>query len=236
MSVYLSASAIKDYLSCKQRYYYRRYFPEQSVTTDAMFIGSAVHDILEKHWDSKSNAFFYHNTEYAGIDPANHNKISDFIENYFKYFRAFNTDSDEIEKYFKVYLKKDVYLVGKYDRIVHTSNLIIDWKTSKYTPKTLENDIQFIMYHKAFIMEYNKYPIIAYANLSSGNVKYYKPNEFYSDLLFKTVIPNMLKDIKKENYYRDGLFKYKTCDWCPFKDYCFSEMSNELVCGDPSNL
>ncbi len=56
MTDYISASAIKDYLTCSMRYCNRRYHKSEGIATPAMLMGSVVHDALEKEWRSEGRA------------------------------------------------------------------------------------------------------------------------------------------------------------------------------------
>jgi len=216
MSIYISASAIKDFLSCSMKLYYRTHLPELSVSTNAMQTGIVVHYALENFWNEKDSAFHYIESNLYGGQLE---KATMSLHTFFDSFSWILTDEDEIEKKFKIPLGNNVYLIGKIDRISGAN--IYDWKTTAKPPKSINNDIQFMIYYIAYIGLYGIQPSsVCYASLSNGNLIKLKVNDEAVSILQKEIIPKTVSALIDNNYAREGVFRGNTCYNCTYKEAC----------------
>lgn len=223
--IFISASLIKDYLVCQNRAHYRMNNSDQSESTNSMAIGSAVHESVEKCWDNEVDAIELAHTLIDKYNiTENPQKVFSSINNFFKLYppNTFSKD-DEIEVFFKIPYKEDITWVGKIDRI--HNNCIYDWKTSKNPPKSLDKDIQFIMYYLAYKMAWGKPPDkVIYASLTFQKEYLFKPKPEVLEKFELETIPEVIAGIRAKQQERNGLEKYRVCDYCSFRRYCFSEM------------
>jgi len=230
MYINLSASSIKDYISCNKKYYYRRFFSSKAEPNIYMEIGTIVHNAIEKYWNDETLAMAYANEESKniGIDSR---KITNSLNSYFRYFRDFVSPSDELEKFFKLPYTDthydNVYILGKFD-LVSRKNSVFDWKTSQKPPKVIYDDVQFILYDWAFKKVYGYAPAnVYYASLTTGKLIKYRENKAYTDVLFNEVIPSMLDAINNDDYPRTGMLNYfKQCHNCSFRSLCWDELAS----------
>lgn len=229
MNLRLSASMIKDFLSCQKKAYFRLNAPEEQEQTYQMAVGSIVHDTLEKYWNDYDKAI-----EFADNQIKRYNLkrgvsvVYKSLGNFFDNFTYLVHDTDEVERYFKVPYSAEVNLVGKFDRITK-DGVLIDWKTGGIVPTDISSDAQFILYEYAYKKIFGDYPKrIFYVSLPSVKIIPYERNEALANQLFNEVIPyvieNLSYNIKNNSFVRNGLFGYKTCDNCPFSDICYKEI------------
>lgn len=226
----ISASLIKDYLSCSQRAFYRLYEPQESIETEYMAMGTVVHNAIEKYWDNYERAFEYVNEQLELLnlpEDLDTRRVGLSLKNFFNTFTPFLTDMDKIEEYFKIPFKKGVYLTGKLDRVTW-DGIIFDWKTSFKVPDSIDNDIQFIMYHYAYRKLYGKLPEkVYYVSLPKNKMVEFIPRKEYLNHFEQVLIPNIVEAIKKKMFVREGLYT-GACDNCQFQTVCFKE----LLCQD----
>lgn len=231
MSVNISASALMDYLVCKQRVKFRINVPEQGIQTSAMLAGTIAHGVIEEFWNNKEAADLktIELLENSFLDNAMKARVFNSVDNFFKYFSQLVSEGDLIEKKFRIKLEKDAFLVGKFDRV--SKGNIFDWKTSARYPKTINNNIQFVFYDECYKRLYGKSPIsVYYAHLPTGKLIRYNRNEILCNYLFGEVVPAMISDVKAGNFFRAGLYSYNdVCKDCSFKDYCFRELGYDVM-------
>lgn len=225
MSIYISASGLKDYLNCSKQLGYRLFESEKAESTIYQTIGLIAHKAIEKHWDNQIEAVkFIESASFkVGLDFVNTEKIKFYIDKFFKDFRPLLYNNDGIEKRFKLKIADDVFLVGVFDRI--TQGLIFDWKTTNRPPQNIDSDVQFVLYHYAYENLYNKKPLgLYFASLYSGKLISYHHNQNYQELIFNEILPQMVYDIRKKNFIKEGIFK-KTCYMCNYKKDCLKEIN-----------
>lgn len=226
MPFHISASSIKDFVTCERRHYFRlNYSGEQEQNAD-MAAGSVVHNAIERFWDDERQAREYMSDSLASqkLGPTHASKVKKSIDNFFFYFQFLLSPEDLIEQEFRVPYSKGVDIVGKYDRILKDGTLI-DWKTSARPPEDISNDPQFIIYYESYRKLYGSHPTnVLYVALVTGKVVRYVPNPEYTGLLYNQVIPEMIKKIKRNEYHYTGLFRYKACEYCAFKTLCQKEL------------
>ena len=194
--LYISQSAINDFLTCKKRYYYRLNFKSKAIQTREMFLGTLVHTLLEDFSTNFEDATFEVSrlVETHKLNEEDELLLRKSIEGFFSKFYHLVTPDDEKEKMFSIPYEKNVYLAGKFDRIT-PSHLVIDWKSGTYVPKTLSNDVQSIIYDYAYKQMYGVKPSLVVAYLRRGKLSTYTENEIYVDTLFNEVLPDMLESI-----------------------------------------
>ena len=216
MSVYISATAIKDYLSCSKKLYWRTNFPETAVVNEYMKIGLVVHRALEKYWNSGQKAL-----EYIRDNLKNINDIHaiECLGNFLDYFAPLLSEEDEIEVKFKMFLGDDTYLIGKIDRI--SNGVVYDWKTARKPPKNIDKDIQFMIYYLAYKSMYEKAPnAVMYGALTNGNLINYTPDEHLLGVLQDEIIPEVVNALRNNTFYKHGVFESSTCRGCMYRDVC----------------
>lgn len=229
MTLYLSASSIKDWLSCKRKYYYRTNFRWEGEVTEPLIIGRAVHEAIEKNWKDKDSAL--ESLMFMDLSEDLISKSSRFVNNFFRYFRDMVSEEDKIEQDFKVKYDQDIYIVGKWDRILPTKE-IIDWKTSKWIPSTLNDDPQFIIYYESYKQVFGEYPNrLLFGGLDKGKLVNYYPDQLFTNVLYNDVIPDMIESAYKNEANRDGMFKKDygkiNCTYCQFYSFCMKELEEE---------
>ena len=108
---YISQSAIKDFISCNKRYYYRVNFAEEAVSTIEMTIGTIIHKILEDSWNDKAKAIdlAYKLSLSYSLNKTDINTILLLVNNYFENFKSLVTEDDIIEYNFTVPYKDNIY-------------------------------------------------------------------------------------------------------------------------------
>ena len=215
--IYLSASSIKDFLSCERKYWYRRFYSDQRATSIEADTGTAVHKIIEKYWnDSAQGQLVLSN--YSG--EFDYIKASQSLEIFYNKFAPHLGKDDFIEKKFNINYRRGVKLVGTMDRIT-TTGIIYDWKTNKKLPVDLSSDPQFILYNYVYRVMNGRPPASVYfASLIYGRLIKFKYNKTKEDILLQEIIPDMLEHIKKKKFNPTGLYRFTTCRYCFFKEHC----------------
>lgn len=220
--IQLSASSIKDFISCEMKYYYRINAPEQAAETVELVRGKLIHEILEKGWRDRNSA----NKIASGLRISNTNmdKIILWMDKFFENFRPLCKDTDNVEQFFKLPYE-GIKIVGKIDRILD-ADVVIDWKSSASKPRNLENDIQFILYDWAYTRMFGKRPSVMFiGHLPTGSLIKYEENPIFRKLLFDEIIPTMIGKIQSKSYAHTGIFQWvKQCDRCVFQEYCYKEL------------
>lgn len=227
MTLYLSASSIKDFLHCSQMFYYRQECPEESVSSPDMIIGNIVHWTLEKYWDDPIKASDYVTdrvTEFK-IDKYGDIKIRDCLANFYNSFPELTlrmSEEDHIEFKFKEKIADDIVLTGKMDRIITDSGIVVDWKTGS-TKKNISNDVQFIIYYQMYKRVFGHAPNrVVQVNLNKRELVDFYPEKEYIDTLFNKVIPYIANRIKAKEYLREGYFT-SSCYRCSFDTICYKD-------------
>ncbi len=223
--IYISASGIKDYLVCEARTKYKFQLPRDAILVETVeaSIGKLVHRVIELEWANREKGLSlarnllddYH------LEDKDYEAITRNLEVFYTHFSHICAKGDKIEYKFKYEYLKDVYIVGKMDRIVGEGSSIIDWKTSKTVPFSINNDIQFLMYYQAYKDIFKRPPAnVYYAALKDGSLKILKPNINFLETIYYEIIPRMIKDIKNGTYTHSGLFTFNACPRCPYILYC----------------
>lgn len=223
MPLYLSASAISDFLDCSQRYYYRTTQKEQAISSNDMLVGTIVHEMIEKYWndEAKAREELVVQLKFFNLPATSVGKATTSLETFFSLFFPLLSEDDLIEYKFKLPLEKDVFLVGKIDRV--SNGNLFDWKTSTTPPSDISKDIQFILYSEAYRRLSGSDPIaVYYASLTTGKLIKLRQNEVLTKLLFDEIIPSMTDIVTNKFFSRQGLFKNR-CHFCSFKDVCYEE-------------
>jgi CRISPR/Cas system-associated exonuclease Cas4 (RecB family) len=234
MSINISASLIRDYLSCPTKVFYRINHPETSIQSKEMLLGEIVHKAIETSWDFPELAKEYVTRLSRSKLPGDWDSelfATTCIKNYWEIFRGMLSENDQIEKFFKIEFSEGVYIVGKMDRVT-SDGLVIDWKTNRKTPKSITYDPQFILYHWAYTKLFNKQPKgVYYASLTDGSILRLSPDTPHYKSLFEDLIPSIISDIKNQNLPKTGIFT-GACYRCPYKEACLQEEKNVVVSSD----
>jgi RecB family exonuclease len=223
----LSASLIKDYLSCYRKGFYRLYHPEEAIQTHEMARGSLVHKVIEDHWNDRDAGYKALPDLYKQFNiKRDYDFIDQCLNNYYKLWSTMLKEDDLTEKFFNFNINDEIEIVGRLDRV--TDGKVLDWKTSWEKPESISNDAQFILYEWAYQKMFNKDPEgLYYVHLKSGHMVKYERNESAVDILKHTIIPAIVKNIKNKNFDPTGLFGYKICDRCVFVNDCWTQLSIE---------
>lgn len=229
MAIYLSASLLDDFVSCSKKTYFRTNKPEESVQDRHMVVGEIVHAAIEKYWDNKDAAddyISYHVNLRLPNDATSLDKAYTCYATYFSNFKQYLLPDDKIELKFKLPIAKDVFIVGRIDRI--SDGKVFDWKTASVAPSSLSHSIQFMLYNWAYTKLYNRQPSgVYYASLGTGKLIRYSKNNEAEFALFDEIIPSAITAIKNKLYVRDGLFR-KTCFRCQYSEACMEEIKNVM--------
>lgn len=212
---------LDDFLSCSRKAYYRLNKPELAVQNKEMVIGEIVHSAIEKYWELIPAACFYAIGEIKSRvdgDKTSENFALNCIHNYFEHFRKHLTYDGKAEVKFKIPLEKDVFIVGKMDRV--DAGNVFDWKTARTPPTNISNSVQFAVYNWAYKRLYNATPSgVYYAALTNGKLIRYMETPAAESILFDEVVPQALKAIRGRDYPRNGLFR-KACFRCSYLEAC----------------
>jgi len=227
--IQVSASMIKDFLTCSQRVYYRINRPEQAEKGTELVVGDIVHHLMEEvnknpDFDVKK----YLNEKYSNLPEKSMNKIMSCMYNFWTYFQPLLSENDIVEGFFKLEFSSNILVVGRIDRVNLDRGILIDWKTGSKAPFNIDNDVQFILYHWAYRKLYNRLPnVVALASLGTGKLIQYHHNETYEKYLFENIIPKLAHAIKEGAFYKEGMFGYvsngrlsTSCGYCPFQRTC----------------
>lgn len=223
--IHLSPSSIKDYLTCTKRFYYRYNFSELGIQTEAMAVGNLIHKVIESYWNDSAagyNSLDKMLVEF-NVNPINLKKIRFCLDVFYSSYVGMLTPEDGIEESFKFKHPLDVQITGRFDRRVPNSNILIDWKTGDKVPYTINNDIQFILYHIAYKKLYNKTPVIYMINLPKNKVVSYTHTFRYEDELMNQIIPDIVDNMKEAKSYTRGGYYNNACGNCIFKQACWEE-------------
>ena len=216
---------LDDYMHCNRMVYYRINRPELQVQNKEMIIGEIVHSAIEKFWKNSKLAYLLIDTELSNRLPndANANLFAKVCyDNYYDNFYQYLSDIDIVETKFKIQIDKDVFVVGKLDRI--SDGKVFDWKTARKPLTNIDNNIQFILYNWAFKKMYNAEPSgVYYAALTNGSLVKYNRNPVVEDFLLGEVVPQLVEAIRSRNYIHNGVFR-KSCFRCLYSDVCLKEV------------
>lgn len=226
MAIFISASLISDYITCNRKVFYRVNKPEAAVQNKEMVIGEIVHAAIEKHWDNEVFSQEYLYGEMTSRLPGESVEYaSHCLHNYHGNFQRFLTADDRAEVKFKIPYEKDIFIVGKMDRIANGN--IFDWKTARSPVKNISTDPQFILYNWAYRKLYGSSATgVYYAALSTADLVRLKYDASTEDILINEIIPNVVRDMKNKNYLRNGIFR-KSCYRCPYSDTCLREIGGK---------
>lgn len=224
--IYLSQSSIADFLVCSQRYKYRIYNSESAdkpLGDSKQNVGTVVHKILEHAWKQRDVSYIHSIERMFEIEePSSLKSVDVCLNNFYRTITPLLSDKDEIEFSFKIKFEKDVYIVGRMDRITE-DGIIFDWKTSNAVPDSIDKNIQFILYHWAYKKIYKKNPKkIFLAALARNKLVEFNVNKQYYDELIEGVIPSLIKEVKNQIFYREGIYK-GACNTCAFSKICLEE-------------
>ncbi len=227
MSIYLSASSIKDFIACPQKVLYRRTKPFPEVRSKAMIMGEIAHQAIEKGWRNRDTAYAIVKElcKENSLAKADRVSLEFYMDIFFLNFKGLLSETDLIEYNFKIGLYDDVFLVGKIDRI--SKGNLYDWKTGGKISNKLSNDVQCIIYEYAYKKIFNKEPAsICLASLAKGELVPYSRDEMYIGELFGKIVPRMIKTIKNETYDKQGMFNH-SCFNCPYRIGCLGKGNGE---------
>lgn len=221
--IFVSASALNDYIKCSQKSYYRIFEPELKTENREMILGTITHKVIEKAWQDLDVALNLGKTlcEQQSVDKVGMQSVEHFIHVFFESFYPLISRGDKVEQFFKTKLEDDVYLVGKFDRV--SRGMIFDWKTDSNPLKNIDNQPQFIIYDLAYKLIYGKPSDgIYYASLKEGKLIRYTESSQHADTIIDKIIPSYIDDIRNKRFVKTGLFN-GSCYRCPFKNPCLGE-------------
>jgi CRISPR/Cas system-associated exonuclease Cas4 (RecB family) len=230
--IHVSATNLKDFMSCPSKLYYRLYGGLEAMQpTREMAMGSLVHEVIEKYWDDKELAYKQLGNLMVSynLDAGDTDEVINYLEVFYEKFAPLCANSDQIEKRFEVKYSDNALIVGRYDRII--GDAIIDWKTGRTPPKNIDNDVQFLLYYSVYRKYAGRLPSkVIYASLTSGNLISLNPDKRKIDVLYNEIIPAYLHAIERNDFPHTGLIG-TTCYRCGFREACW----NELDSGRPYN-
>jgi CRISPR/Cas system-associated exonuclease Cas4 (RecB family) len=225
--IHISATSLIKFVSCPAKLYYSLYGEfEAEVPTREMAMGSLIHEMIEKFWDDKQLAYKQlpkYMSEF-NLDAGDTDEVINYLEVFYNKFAPICTPDDQIERRFEIKYNDNALIVGRYDRII--GDVIIDWKTGRTPPKSIDNDIQFLLYYSAYRKFAGRLPAkVIYASLTSGNMIHLNPNQDKIDVLYSDIIPAYLRAITKNEFPRMGLFG-SACYRCGFREACWDELDS----------
>jgi CRISPR/Cas system-associated exonuclease Cas4 (RecB family) len=227
----LSASAIRDYISCPKKLKYRMNVSGEAVKTPQMILGTIVHKVIEnyKKWNTIQDGLIlanhYLDQDGVALPKEQLDNMRIAITAYMN-FRNYSENANYVEFDFFLPLKSEgISIIGRMDAI--GKDYIVDWKVTESLPMFLHNDPQFILYDWAFEQIRKEKPKkVLYISLLHNKIVEYNRNDYYFNNLFREVIPSI---VNNKYYYPKGLYeyvraeKYRICNKCPFKSVCWGE-------------
>jgi CRISPR/Cas system-associated exonuclease Cas4 (RecB family) len=224
--IHISATSLNKFVVCPAKLYYSLYGEfEAGIPTREMSIGSLIHEMIEKFWYDKQLAYKKLPKYMAefNLDVGDTEEVINYLEVFYNKFAPICTPDDQIERRFEVKYNDNALIVGRYDRII--GDVIIDWKTGRTPPKSIDNDIQFLLYYSVYKKFAGRLPAkVIYASLTSGDMIHLNPNQDKIDVLYSDIIPAYLRAISKNEFPRMGLFR-SACYKCEFREACLNELS-----------
>lgn len=227
--LYLSVSAIKDYLQCPKIYWYRVHKKQAFVGNKYIFKGSVIHEAIEK-CNNEDDAILYVHNKYrtdggAYIDSSEADELESFkmLHNYYTNIETKlpSRSNDYIEKTFKIpWDRYGVNIVGKIDRIDRENDSVYDWKSGMQPPDLYElQDIQFYVYHWAYESLYHIKPKVYYGHLYSGELF---PVDIREDMwyTYKQLISEIAYKLDTKDGFYPRLFGYN-CKKCFYRGACW---------------
>lgn len=232
--MYLSATAIKDYLNCPKQFHYRL-LGEESEPNAYLVRGSIVHGIIEDRSITTSERAKEEFLERFSYDVEKFNPEFPYrtsfgkmvsqsyimLENYYDVIDPQFPPPLEIEMQFEVEMGGIEY-VGVIDQIRGTA--IFDWKTATkpLDPVTRNADYQFTLYGMAYKQLFGEYPShIYYGHLYNGEVYEMERTEAHYDYLREVVGPQIKFAVENELFPRN--YSKYGCAFCRYKHLCFDE-------------
>lgn len=224
----ISASAIKDFISCPNKVYFRSFKPIAQELNVDLHLGSIVHKVVEnfpkyrKYEQGIEFAKSLIDAKFQGdseLSSKLETSLRNFYDNYF--FIAEYTNKKEVP--FEINTA-NFRLLGRFD-VITVDNMVVDWKLTRNVPINISNDPQFIVYDYAYEkLNKQRASKIVNINLLHAKVVTYRRNNFYYNELFNSVIPAMTGMLKSGKFYRKGAFdNYNSlCRRCPYKTSCLS--------------
>jgi len=248
MAFYISASGLRNFLDCRERYYLSNTLKVERPVTIPMALGIGAHNAIEKNEDGDLKGM--HRTfqdKFLTTLEENKVQINNAREKVHRYLligkaqlRAYNNIVKDLEPLsygkefdFRVELDRNIILVGKIDQI--RAGDIYDIKTGEYPPseEMRKKDLQFTIYAYAYKQIVGKTPDNLYwLRLGYKEKKREKKMEGIAEIIemksrtkkdfdeMCSIIYNVVQDIKDERFYKS--YGY-LCRTCLVKDFCIEQ-------------
>lgn len=234
--MYITATLLKDYLSCPQKAAYRLAGEEQEA--NAYFVrGIAVHETIENQAITsfeEAKPKFY--TKFANLVTQRKPEFpfrttfdkmvkesNRMLDNYYNIIDSSQPPIQEVELFFRVQVG-DIEFAGKIDQI--RDGAVYDWKTAtkELDPFTIAADYQFTLYGLAYKELFGEYPKhIYYGHLYEGRLYDLERKQEDYDYLYE--VANQVAFAIENEIFPRNYDKYG-CLYCPFRHLCFN---NEQV-------
>jgi len=219
----LSKSSVQSYLSCPMEYKLYKEYGDSSkkllggkVNVDSR-IGLDIHRLIERYKDDPSYLSNIETTlTFLRDDGISEDKIKKFLlcaKNFLNY-KKYIGESDLVEYPFEVEIN-GITFVGRFDRI--HDNTVIDWKTSKI-PNNIDNDIQCIIYERAYKKIFKKQPKVVLVSLLQDKEIEFQHTKL-SEVFFDDVVISVVNGIRANNFPRNGIFN-GACFLCAYQAEC----------------
>lgn len=232
-----SATAIKDYLECEQRFWYRVHMPEKAKVSVHVVFGRIMHDAVEKfgriihddyssalEWSLKEWDREYIGT-FADVAPKPPKSFSKQLKNYFEKIKPLlpSPENHEVEKFFRLPWEDGVQIVGKIDLAV--DGCVYDWKTGRKEPSKYDiQSIQFYIYEWAYEQIYDERPKVFYGHLEGGKLIPVPMKDTLREQL-PYVINRCTHSVNLKPFRNTGY----QCGNCFYRDTCFAEMDDGIA-------
>ena len=230
-----SASKIKAYDSCKQKYKFRyidrlRGTYNEGLNTDALQFGSYIHRIFELGVKAKTveelEAIADSERPNYKFASKNDKRVGPMLKNFIRLNEQL-TDTVGVELIFEVPMSEGYALNGIIDRVVKGKTgryLVIDYKTSKRasTKQDLYQDVQMMMYafaiHKLYEIPIEDVQVAHYyPHMDKLVTIKYLPSQLN---IFMRKITNRIWEIRKRKKIEFLPTLNQFCNWCNFKELC----------------
>lgn len=237
----MSASAIKSWKQCPAKTLLEQLQPSES---EALNVGSKVHEILEKHFTdniSKEDTIKLCDSKDLELTDSERKKVKEYINAFFKIepYEQLQDDTDFITEQLietevsPLDIKLPVPIKGFIDRIDMNENgtFLIDYKTASRAPMEDQYIDQMIIY-KWIYEEFfgQKVNDIYIASLYTDKPQYIKQD---ITLRKQSELIDKIFEVNDEVQESLQAYKYKKkkgfyCQWCPFCNQCDKHCGEEV--------
>lgn len=225
----LSPSALKVFIDCKLKFYFRYMQKLQAQIEDEeqnnSFLGSVIHDCLNNLGDDFSIDAFKYLLQQQDVSPIKkldleitRHKLESFLRGQIELLK---NGREILHREFSIKLNIMGFdIKGKIDRVDKANNeiFIIDYKLKKNFNIKNEGFLQLLIYKKALESTYKNYSIKALYYDLYNNKEYLMSDE--DEAQAQELLEESIKSLKAENIEFSKTDDMNVCKYCDYKYLC----------------